>query len=47
MKDIVLGCIPSTMDGSEKIFGLDNTPTIPNEYTYVDNLPDVLDQGSA
>ena len=42
-----MGYIPSVMDGSELIFGVSETPTIPDEYTYVDNLPEVLDQGSA
>lgn len=46
MKDILLGCIPSTMDGSEKIFNGNEAITIPNSYSYVDVLPEVLDQGS-
>ena len=46
MKEIVMGCIPSTMDGSEKIYGVDIDFVIPEEYTYEDNLPSVLDQGS-
>ena len=46
MKNLVLGCIPSTMDGSEKIFGTDQPITIPETYSYVDILPDVLNQGS-
>lgn len=46
MKELVMGCIPSVMDGSEKIFGIDREITIPDEYTYEDNLPKVLDQGT-
>jgi hypothetical protein len=46
MKDLVLGCIPSTMDGSEKIFGVSEEVTIPESYSYRDVLPDVLNQGS-
>lgn len=45
MKDLMLGCIPSTMDGSEKIFGVSEEITLPDSYSYVDVLPDVLNQG--
>lgn len=46
MRELVLGCIPSTMDGSEKIFGTDEKVTIPDSYSYIDVLPKVLNQGS-
>lgn len=46
MKDLVLGCIPSKMDGSEKIFNVEEEVTLPSYYSYVDTLPSVLDQGS-
>ena len=46
MKDLVLGCIPSTMDGSEYIFGTNKPMEIPNEYSYKRFLPKVIDQGS-
>ena len=45
MKDLILGCIPSTMDGSEKIFGISEEITLPESYSYVDVLPSVLNQG--
>lgn len=45
MKDLVLGCIPSVMDGSEKIFGTSNDMKVPDSYSYVDTLPKVLNQG--
>ena len=45
MKDLILGCIPSTMDGSEKIFGVSEEITLPESYSYVDVLPSVLNQG--
>lgn len=46
MRDLVLGCIPSKMDGSEKIFNVEEEVTLPSYYSYVDTLPSVLDQGS-
>ena len=45
MKNLILGCIPSTMDGSEKIFGISEEITLPDSYSYVDVLPEVLNQG--
>ena len=45
MKDLILGCIPSTMDGSEKNFGVSEEITLPESYSYVDVLPSVLNQG--
>lgn len=46
MRDLVLGCIPSKMDGSEKIFNVEEEVTLPSYYSYVDTLPSVLDQGN-
>ena len=46
MRDLVLGCIPSKMDGSERIFSVEEEVTLPYYYSYVDTLPGVLDQGS-
>ena len=46
MKELVLGCIPSTMDGSEKIFGVSQEITLPETYSYKEFLPKVLNQGS-
>jgi len=46
MKELVLGCIPSTMDGSEKVFGTSEMATIPEVFSYVDVLPEVLNQGN-
>lgn len=46
MKDLVLGCIPSTMDGSEKVFGVGDEITIPDTYSYIDFLPKILNQGA-
>lgn len=45
--ELITGFIPSIMDGSELVFGVTEPISIPDEYTYVDNLPEVLDQGSA
>ena len=45
MKDLVLGCIPSTMDGSEKIFDTNQEITIPDSYSFRYFLPKVLNQG--
>lgn len=45
MSNLVLGCIPSTMDGSEKIFGVSDVFEIPESYSYEDVLPPVLNQG--
>lgn len=47
MKELVLGCIPSVMDGSEKVFGVSDEFSIPDSYSYEDCLPPVLDQGAA
>ena len=46
MRDLVLGCIPSKMDGTERIFSVEEEVTLPSYYSYVDTLPSVLDQGS-
>lgn len=46
MREIVLGCIPSKMDGSEKVFGTSDMVTIPDVFSYVDVLPKVLNQGN-
>ena len=46
MRELVLGCIPSKMDGSERIFNVEEEVTLPSYYSYVDTLPSVLDQGS-
>ena len=35
MKELVLGCIPSKMDGSEKVFGVsDEMVALPEVYSY-------------
>ena len=47
MENLALGCVPSTLDGSEYIFGTSYEATIPEEYSYVDVMPPVLNQGSA
>lgn len=47
MKNLVLGCIPSTIDGSETIFGADAPQSLPETYSYVDIMCPVLNQGSA
>lgn len=48
MKELVLGCIPSKMDGSEKVFGVsDEMVTLPEVYSYKEIMCPVLDQGSA
>lgn len=43
--DMNFGFVPSTIDGSEHIFGAPMT-TLPNSYSYKRFLPGVLDQGS-
>ena len=45
MDNFVLGCIPSKMDGSEKIFGASKTETLPESYSYEDIMCPILDQG--
>ena len=47
MKNLVLGCIPSQMDGTEKVFGVSELQTLPEVYSYKENMCPVLDQGSA
>ncbi len=46
-EEVKFGFAPSTMDGSEHVFG-NGTPqtTIPNSYSYRKYLPGVLNQGS-
>lgn len=46
MSELVLGCIPSTIDGSERIFGVSEEITLPESYSYRDVMPKVLDQGA-
>ena len=41
------GYIPSTLDGTERVFGVSNaTNELPDSYTYRPYLPEVLNQGS-
>lgn len=45
--DMNFGFVPSTIDGSEHIFGAENPMnTLPKSYSYKRFLPGVLDQGS-
>ena len=46
MGKLILGCIPSTIDGTEKIFELEEKIEIPEAYSYRDVLPPVLNQGN-
>lgn len=43
--DMNFGFVPSTIDGSEHVFGA-TLPTLPKSYSYKRFLPGVLDQGS-
>lgn len=45
MENLVLGCIPSKMDGSEKIFSASEKQRLPESYSYKENMSPVLDQG--
>lgn len=45
MSNLVLGCIPSKMDGSEKIFSTSEKQTLPLKYSYKENMCPILDQG--
>lgn len=45
MENLVLGCIPSKMDGSEKIFSTSEKQRLPESYSYKENMSPVLDQG--
>lgn len=47
MKNLILGCIPSQMDGTEKIFGVSELQNLPEIYSYKEIMSNVLDQGSA
>lgn len=47
MNTLALGCIPSTIDGSEHIFGVTEMPKFPDTYSYVDIMCPILNQGSA
>lgn len=45
-KSRALGCAPSKMDGTEHIFGApEGSLDIPEEYSYVDYMSKILDQG--
>ena len=46
MGNLVLGCIPSIIDGTEKIFELEEKIEIPETYTYRNVLPPILNQGN-
>ena len=41
-----LGCIKSELDGTEHIYETPQTIDIPKEYSYMNNLPKVLNQGN-
>jgi hypothetical protein len=45
MENLVLGCIPSKMDGTEKIFSASEKQDLPETYSYKENMSPVLDQG--
>jgi hypothetical protein len=47
MKELVLGCIPSKMDGTEKIFSASEKQDLPETYSYKENMSPILDQGNA
>lgn len=42
---VSFGFIPSKLDGTEQKLQLDKTIKIPKEYSYIKNLPQVIDQG--
>ena len=44
-KSRALGCAPSNMDGSEHVFTARESMDLPEEYSYVDYMSKVLDQG--
>ena len=44
-KSRALGCAPSKMDGSEHVFTARESMDLPEEYSYVDYMSKVLDQG--
>jgi hypothetical protein len=46
MDNLVLGCLPSSLDGTEKIYNIEEEITIPDSYSYEDVLPPVLNQGN-
>lgn len=48
MNEIVfgLGCVPSTIDGSEYIFDEAKSLSLPSEYSYIEQMSPVLNQGS-
>lgn len=47
MENLVLGCIPSKMDGSEKVFSTSERQQLPESYSYKENMSPILDQGAA
>ena len=44
-KSRALGCAPSKMDGTEHVFGASGSLNLPEEYSYVNFMSKVLDQG--
>lgn len=44
-KNRALGCAPSKMDGTEHVFTVKESLDLPEEYSYVDFMSKVLDQG--
>ena len=44
-KSRALGCAPSKMDGSEHVFSVGASLDLPEEYSYVDFMSKILDQG--
>lgn len=44
-KSRALGCAPSKMDGTEHVFNAPESLELPEEYSYVDYMSKVLDQG--
>lgn len=42
----VFGYVPSTLNGTEHIFGVSNAVDLPSEYTYRNFMAPIIDQGS-
>lgn len=43
---MVFGCVKSKLDGSEQVYGSNVPMSLPKKYSYVKQLPKVLDQGT-
>ena len=46
MGKIYLGCKPSVLNGTEKVFQPSKTLVLPGEYSFQNQMPPVLNQGS-